>query len=269
MYTQQIRPAAVAGSFYPGAAPQLQKMLEVFLSTATPLALSPIYALIAPHAGYIYSGPIAAFGYKLLSQQPQPPRRIYLLGPAHRVWFQGVALGAYDAFNTPLGAAPVDRDAMDRLSAASPLFTQQSQSHTGEHCLEVQIPFLQTVLPDVPIVPMLFGDVDPLAVGQALNTQLEPGDLIVVSSDLSHYHNYNAACHLDKTFVEAVLQGDRAKTARGEACGQAPILALMTIAQAHAWQPHLLDYRNSGDTAGDKAHVVGYAAIAYTQAETG
>ena len=265
MHAQFTRPAAVAGAFYPGRAAQLQQMIQTYLDAATPPALTGVRAVIAPHAGYVYSGPIAAFSYRLLADQP-PPARIILLGPAHRVWFHGVALADYDAFQTPLGDMPVDRAALQQLSATSGLFQLLPAAHATEHCLEVQLPFLQTIYPPVPIVPLLFGEVSAAAVGEVLDGFVGPGDLLVISSDLSHYHPYDDAQRRDRSFVDAVLRDDSDAVARGEACGQAPILALMTIARRRGWQPHLLDYRNSGDTAGDRQQVVGYAAIAYTEA---
>lgn len=259
-----IRRPAVAGMFYPDDPALLRQTVEGFLAAAAPPPLADVRAVIAPHAGYVYSGPVAAFAYHLLAAQPVTPRRVYLLGPAHRAWFQGVALGDFDSFATPLGAAPVDREALARLMERDPWFQPLTQAHHGEHCLEVQLPFLQCVLPGVPIVPLLFGDVNPDVVGRAFDALLESGDLIVVSSDLSHYHSYADAARRDAAFIAAVLQGDQAAAAHGEACGQTPILAVMTLAAQRNWQPHLLDYRNSGDTAGDRRQVVGYAAIAYT-----
>ncbi len=264
MRTQLTRPAAVAGAFYPGRAAQLQQMIQTYLDAATPPALTGVRAVIAPHAGYVYSGPIAAFCYKLLADQP-PPARIILLGPAHRVWFHGVALADYDAFQTPLGELPVARAAMQQLKETSDLFQSLSSAHATEHCLEVQLPFLQTIYPPLPIVPLLCGEVSAAAVGEALDGFLEPDDLLIISSDLSHYHPYDDAQRRDRSFIDAVLRDDSVAVARGEACGQTPILALMTIARRRGWQPHLLDYRNSGDTAGDRQQVVGYAAIAYTE----
>lgn len=265
MRTQITRPAAVAGAFYPGRAAQLQQMIQTYLDAATPPALTGIRAVIAPHAGYVYSGPVAAFCYKLLAGQP-PPARIILLGPAHRVWFHGVALADHDAFQTPLGELPVARAALQQLGKASDLFQSLSSAHATEHCLEVQLPFLQTIYLPLPIVPLLFGEVNAAAVGENLDGFLEPDDLLVISSDLSHYHPYDDAQRRDRSFIDAVLRDDSDGVARGEACGQAPILALMTIARRRGWRPHLLDYRNSGDTAGDRQQVVGYAAIAYTEA---
>lgn len=262
-----IRRPSVAGMFYPDDPAILRQAVADFLTAATPPEpRTEVRAIIVPHAGYVYSGPVAAFAYRLLAELPVPPPRVYLMGPAHRAWFQGVALGDFDGFATPLGVIPVDVAAASRLIERDPWFQPLGQAHQGEHCLEVQLPFLQHLWAQVPIVPLLFGDVNPEVVAHVLDAMLEPADLIVVSSDLSHYHSYSDAARRDTTFIEAILQGDQIAVAHGEACGQAPILSVMALAARRGWHAHLLDYRNSGDTAGDRRQVVGYAAIAYTGA---
>ncbi len=261
-----IRPAAVAGMFYPEAPNVLRRAITDYMNEATPPALTNVRAVIAPHAGYVYSGPVAAYAYKLLAEQPTPPKRIYLMGPSHRVWFTGVALADYTAFSTPLGNHPLDVEKIESLAASGDPFAARNAPHAPEHCLEVHIPFLQVVFPDTPVIPMLFGDVDAAVVGRRLNEVLEPEDVIIVSSDLSHYHDNRTAHTLDRQFIDAVLEGDQRGAAHGEACGQAPAVALMTIAEKRGWRAHLLDYRTSGDVRGDTAQVVGYAAIAYVEA---
>lgn len=263
--TPQRRVPAVAGTFYPASPIKLRQMIETYFAEAAPPALSGVRAVIVPHAGYIYSGPIAASAYKLLAGLA-PPKRIYLLGPSHRVWFEGVAVGDYESLETPLGLVPVDQVAVQQLLEAARWFAPSEQAHRDEHCLEVQLPFLQTVYPETPVILLLFGEVNPDAVAAALLPLLQPDDLIVVSSDLSHYHSYDRARTLDGGLLAALEHGDLAAAAQGEACGQAPILTLMALAQARGWRPHVLDYRNSGDTAGDRHQVVGYAAVAYTEA---
>ena len=259
------RPPAVAGMFYPSDPDELRQMIQRFLDTADPPALAPVRGLIAPHAGYPYSGPVAGYAYKLLTQQSSPPERIFILGPSHRAWFPGVAAADVDAFRTPLGEHPVDRAFIQDLAASSELVSAISTPHEAEHCLEVQYPFIQTVCPDVPTVPMLFGEVDPRKVGELLNEQIDEDDLVLVSSDLSHYHNNRTAHSLDQELLDAILASDMTGVASGEACGEAPIRALMIIAQDRGWSPHLLDYRTSGDTTGNKSQVVGYSAVAYTE----
>lgn len=265
MKSEAIRPPAVAGTFYPGQPDKLRQDIQTYLDAATPPALEHVRAILAPHAGYMYSGGVAAFAYKLLAQQPAPPRRVYLMGPAHRVPFQGVAMTGYTAFRTPLGDYPLDTAQIARLAESGDLFNLQNMPHVPEHCLEVQVPFLQIVCPAALLTPLLFGQVNPIAVGKQLDALLEPDDLIVVSSDLSHFYSNETAHTLDHQFLDALLRGDPRGVAEGEACGQAPALALMTIAASRGWQPHLLDYRTSGDVTGGTQEVVGYAAVAYTE----
>ncbi len=266
MRSYPIREPAVAGAFYPARESQLLAMIVSYLEAAQPPRLANVRALISPHAGYIYSGPVAAYGYRLLMMQASIPRRIYLLGPAHRVWVRGVAAGTYAAFRTPLGDVRVDTAQLERLMEASALIQPLPVAHRDEHCLEVQLPFLQVVYDEEvpPIVPLLFGEVDPVAVAADLAPFIGANDLLIISSDLSHYYPYETAKALDTAFLQALLAGDRRGVAQGEACGQLPILTLMTLAEAGGWRPHLLDYRNSGDTAGDHRQVVGYASVAYT-----
>ena len=263
--TETIRPAAVAGMFYPDIPNVLRKAISGYLDAAGPPALARVRAVIAPHAGYVYSGPVAAFAYQALLNRTTPPKRIYVMGPSHRVWFTGVALADYAAFDTPLGTHPLDGAKIHALIDSGAPFAAHNVAHAQEHSLEVQFPFLRVTFPDVPVVPLLFGDVDPLDVGQKLDAILESDDVIVVSSDLSHFHDNRTAHTLDHQFLDAVLSGDRRGAARGEACGQAPALALMLLAQRHGWQPHLLDYRTSGDVTGDTQRVVGYASVGYEE----
>lgn len=261
----RVRPPAVAGAFYPASADRVRRMIEGYLADAPELDLPPPRAVVAPHAGYVYSGPTAGYAFKAVASLPHKKRTVYLLGPAHRAWFRGVALGAYSAFRTPLGDVPVATDRIEELVERSPLYAAAPEAHAEEHCLEVEVPFLQMTLPDFQLVPMLFGEVDPRAVGEELSEHLGADDFVVVSSDLSHFFDYQTAQRLDRGLLDAVLAGDEAGVLGGEACGRAPMVALMEIARRKGWTPHLLDYRNSGDTAGDKWRVVGYASIAYTE----
>ena len=261
----ETRPPAVAGMFYPADPQELRDTIDRYMDQATTESLTGVRAVIAPHAGYVYSGPVAAYAYKLLAQQAQQPERIFLLGPSHRSWFPSVAIADVDGFETPLGTQPVDRALAQQLAEDSELFSAITSPHEPEHCLEVQVPFIQTILPDTPIVPMLFGETDPVAVGEALNKVVTQRDVIIVSSDLSHYHNNQTAHKIDRRFLDALLEGDVDNVLGGEACGQAPILSLITMASASDWQPRLLDYRTSGDTTGNRQQVVGYAAVAYTE----
>jgi MEMO1 family protein len=260
-----IRPPAVAGTFYPADPGLLRSEIDAYIAAATTPDLGRVRAVVAPHAGYVYSGPVAGYAYRLLSAQQPRPERIIIMGPSHRSWFPGVALADVDGFATPLGTQPVDRAFVKALTGSQELFSAGNAPHTPEHCLEVQIPFIQAVFPDVPVVPMLFGETNPTAVGRVLDRMLEETDLIIVSSDLSHYHDNRSAHTIDRKFLDALLAGDRRGVLKGEACGQAPALALMTIAESRGWHPRLLDYRTSGDISGDTRQVVGYAAVAYTE----
>ncbi len=261
-----VRLPAVAGAFYPASAAALHATVARLVDAAPSFTLTHLRALIVPHAGYRYSGPIAATGFKQLQVLPPSCNVALLLGPAHRVWVDGVAVGSFDAMATPLGDVPVDRAIGTWLVARGRPFVRSDEAHRPEHSLEVELPFLQVVMPAVRVVPLLFGDTDPPAVARHLLDLLrsQPDLLLIVSSDLSHYFPYDEAVRRDQTLLEALLAGNIAALAGQQACGRAPILTLMTIAHQLGWQPHLLDYRNSGDTAGDKDAVVGYAAVAYT-----
>jgi AmmeMemoRadiSam system protein B len=264
-----VRSPAVAGMFYPGTRAALERAVDGYLAQAGERPLPNVRAVIAPHAGYIYSGLTAAYAYQAL--QPGLPAgrvTVYLLGPAHRAWFNGVSTGDFD-FQTPLGVVPTDREKVRELWALDTHYQALPGAHQGEHCLEVQVPFLQRIVPDLHLVPLLFGEVDASAVGRELAGRLrdEPDSRVVVSSDLSHFNDYDTACKMDQSFLEHVLAGHSAAVERERhgACGRIPIAALIEMAAGLEWTPHLLDYRNSGDTAGDKSRVVGYAAVAYTE----
>ncbi len=267
-----VRRPAVAGMFYPGNRRALAEAVDGYLAEARlpePNRLSNVRAVITPHAGYIYSGPTAGYAFRALrSSLPAGDMTVYLLGPAHRVWFNVVSTGDFDAFATPLGEAPVDKERLTALWTLRTHFQALPNTHQGEHSLEVQIPFLQRATEQFSLVPLLFGEVDARAVGGELTSVLatEPGARVVVSSDLSHFEPYEAAQQMDRALLQDVLAGDEraVESNRHGACGRAPIVALMEIATRLGWTPHLLDYRNSGDTAGDRGRVVGYAAIAYT-----
>ncbi len=262
--TMTIRPAAVAGMFYPGDRRSLALDIRRMLEAASPPSLRP-KALIVPHAGYVYSGPVAASAYALLAPLSEVIRRVVLLGPVHRVWVDGLALPAVDAFETPLGVVPLDEAAMARLLTL-PQVQVNEAAHAWEHSLEVHLPFLQTVLRDFRLVPLAVGGATPEQVAEALDT-LWGGDetLIVVSSDLSHYLPYDEARQSDQATARAIL-ALRTDLTGEQACGAHPINGLLLAARRHGLTPHLLDLRSSGDTAGDKSRVVGYGAFALVEA---
>ena len=263
-----VRPPAVAGAFYPANPAHLQAAVTSYLEAANlPQLPGQVRAVIAPHAGYIYSGPVAGYSFRALAPLPANAT-VYLMGPAHYVPVREVALGDFRAMETPLGHVSVNEARVRALAESSSCLAIQNEAHLPEHSLEVELPFLQTIAPaNFQVVPMLFGQADVECVARELLPTIahEPQTRIVVSSDLSHYHPYTTARRLDMAFIAAVLSGDLTAVLRGEACGRYPIATLMLIAAARGWTPHLLDYRNSGDTAGDKRRVVGYTAIAYTE----
>jgi MEMO1 family protein len=263
---QNIRPAAVAGLFYPGEASTLASNVRAMLDTARPAEFIP-KALIAPHAGYVYSGPIAASAYAALKDIAPRIRRVVLLGPTHRVAVRGLALPGADAFATPLGTVVIDTEAAQTI-ARLPQVTVSPQAHAQEHSLEVQLPFLQAVLPDFKLLPLAVGMATPQEVAEVLEL-LWGGDetLIVISSDLSHYLPYETAKRVDGASTQSILGLAQGLTHK-QACGATPINGLLLAARRHHLEPHLLDLRNSGDTAGSRDGVVGYASFAFTEGKT-
>lgn len=258
-----VRPPAVAGMFYAGDTAGLRRDVGQLLAAARPADLRP-KALIAPHAGYVYSGPIAASAYALLVPLRDRIRRVLLLGPVHRVWVRGLALPGVEVLRTPLGDVRVDDEAA-RAIAVLPQVETLPAAHAAEHSLEVQLPFLQSVLAQFSVVPLAVGGADAEQVAEVLELLWGgPETLIVVSSDLSHYHPYAEAQALDRDTVEAILDL-RGGLAGEQACGAHPINGLLLAARRAGMRAHLLDLRCSGDTAGDRGRVVGYAAIAFTE----
>ncbi len=255
-----IRYPAVAGSFYPESAEVLQKTVNQLLKSAPVKPCHP-KALIAPHAGYKYSGEIAAAAYNTLSDMANTIQKVVLLGPSHRVPLRGIALTDCDTFQTPLGDIPVDPDALDKIFTI-PSVTISGQAHAWEHSIEVHLPFLQQMLNAFSLVPLLVGEASPEDVCEVLTALWgEEETLIVVSTDLSHYHQYEKAQQLDYITTEAIehftthLNGN-------QACGCNPLNGLLLAAKQHGLHLTTLDLRNSGDTAGPKDHVVGYGAYA-------
>ncbi len=258
-----VRPPAVAGMFYPNNTQQLAHDVQQLLARASAFDLLA-KALIAPHAGYIYSGAIAATAYATLVPYAARIRRVVLLGPTHRIAVRGLALPGADAFDTPLGRVMLDAAAVSAI-ARLPQVTVSAQAHALEHSLEVQLPFLQSVLPDFTLLPLAVGMATAEEVAEVLET-LWGGEetLIVISSDLSHYLPYATAQRLDNETAQAILQL-RQPIAHDHACGGTPVSGLIIAAQQHHLTPHLLDLRNSGDTAGTRDQVVGYASFAFTE----
>jgi AmmeMemoRadiSam system protein B len=257
-----IRPAAVAGAFYPADSISLSAMVGAFLELA-PKQMEVIpKALIVPHAGYVYSGPIAASAYAQVLDASNKIKRVVLLGPSHRVAVDGLALPGADAFATPLGVVPIDMEAVNTLRHL-PQIKEIPAAHRMEHSLEVQLPFLQTVLRDFKLVPLAVGDATTDEVAEVLDL-LWGGEetLILISSDLSHYLPYKSACETDQMTANAIVELRRPINLH-EACGGIPVSGLIKAARDRGLQPRLLDLRNSGDTAGDKSRVVGYGAFGF------
>jgi len=261
-----IRPPAVAGTFYPGNAVKLATEIDAMLEDAErrnpPGDDEPLpKAVIVPHAGYIYSGPVAAGAFLRLRKGKGIIMRVVLLGPVHRVAVRGLALPAATAFETPLGTVPVDVDAA-KLLVGLPQVTVSAPAHALEHSLEVQLPFLQRVLGDFFLIPLAVGDARPEAVAEVLERLWGgPETLIVISSDLSHYLPYDTATRVDHQTVETMLDLHLLST-HEQACGATPVNGIIIAARRKGLIPKLIDLRNSGDTAGDKGRVVGYASIA-------
>ncbi|MCA6215708.1 AmmeMemoRadiSam system protein B [Ideonella sp. B7] len=264
MPTAAHRPAAVAGRFYPAAPARLRAELQGYLDEvpAPPPASQPPKLLVVPHAGTVYSGPVAAHAYALLRPWHDRIHRVVLLGPTHRVAVHGLAAPTVAAFDTPLGPVPLDRAALDGL-ADLPQVSFSDRAHAQEHALEVQLPFLQLVLDDFQLVPLAVGDAAPEAVAQVLERLWGDDEtLIVISSDLSHYLPYDQARAVDAHTVDRLLHR-LPELDPQEACGAMPLNGALLCARRHHLAPRLLDLRNSGDTAGDRSRVVGYAALAF------
>jgi len=271
MTRRSARLPAVAGTFYPAGQEALRDAVKGYLDTAAQRAgapgaerLAPVgappKAIIAPHAGYVYSGPIAASAYSLLSPIREIVRRVVLLGPSHRAYVQGLAASSADVFVTPLGEVPIDRQAVDR-SLELPQVSLLDEAHSREHSLEVQIPFLQLTLREFSLVPFSVGEATTDEVCEVLEL-LWNGDetLIVISSDLSHYYDYETARRLDAATSQAI-EALRPEALDSEsACGRVPVRGLLRAARQRGLSARTVDLRNSGDTAGPRDQVVGYGS---------
>jgi AmmeMemoRadiSam system protein B len=251
--------------FYPADPRQLEYEVQKFLAAAHPNTLHT-KALVVPHAGYIYSGAIAASAYVTLKSIAPRIKRVVLLGPTHRVAINGLALPDTEAFDTPLGRIHLDKDAM-RAVAGLPQVIISGEAHEQEHSLEVQLPFLQRVLGEFSLLPLAVGMASAEEVAEVLDA-VWGGDetLIVISSDLSHYLPYDKAQLIDNNTVQQIIKL-QLPIHHDQACGGTPISGLIIAARKHHLRPQLLDLRNSGDTAGSRDRVVGYAAIAFIEEE--
>jgi len=260
MRQKRLRRPAVSGLFYPAAAGELAQSVRAFLDAAPPAQGAPPRAVIAPHAGYVYSGPIAGSAFARLAPLRGQIRRVVLIGPSHQVAFHGLAVPSADAFATPLGEVPVDRAAVQRLLALRQV-VERDDAHAHEHSLEVQLPFLQEVLGEFALVPLAAGDASAEEVAEVLELLFdEPGTLVVVSTDLSHYHDYATARRMDAATSRAI-EALRPEALDWEsACGRVGVRGLLVLARRRGLSLRTLDLRNSGDTAGPRDQVVGYGA---------
>jgi MEMO1 family protein len=257
------RQPAVAGLFYPADPNTLRREVQSLMAGAAAHAIPDVKALVAPHAGYQYSGPVAASAYAQLAPIAARIRRVILFGPAHRVYFRGIAYPDAERLLTPLGAVALDRQALVGL-ADLPEVHALDRAFTGEHCLEVQLPFLQSLLPDFRVVPLLVGDTTPEAAAEVMGRLWGgPETLILVSSDLSHYLDYETARRADLRTTHAIERLDPESLDHHAACGCTPLCGLLLQARRLGLSERTLDLRNSGDTAGPRDQVVGYGAYAF------
>ncbi len=247
-----IRQPAVAGMFYPPDGDILQLTIKEYLyNVAEPASCESLRAIIVPHAGYMYSGQVAAHGYKVLSKHKK--KKVILIGPAHTVYFDDIVTDDNEYWETPLGQVKILKST----------FLESSAAHKGEHSLEVQVPFLQSVLDEFELLPLIAGKCDPLSVSKDIIDIYDDETVIVISSDLSHFKEYDDAVDTDTVTNMAIEQLDiKGMEGKGDACGKAPILIMMHIAKQFGWRCKLLEYKNSGDVTGDHSRVVGYSSFA-------
>jgi MEMO1 family protein len=256
-----IRPPAVAGAFYPSDPVRLRREVSALLAAASSSAAPK--AVIAPHAGYAYSGRVAAEAFAALRADPKKISRVVLIGPAHYVRFRGIAVPTFQDFATPLGLVPLDEEAVKAIADLDLVVTANAP-HGPEHALEVELPFLQLILPSFRLAPLLVGDAPPRAVADALRRLWGGGEtLIVVSSDLSHYLDYDRANRLDLETAAAIERGDWATLAPSRACGHLAIAGLLQECERVGLSARRLRLCNSGDATGSRDRVVGYGAWAF------
>ncbi len=261
-----IRYPAVAGQFYPAQAQQLAGDIHGYIDAAHPAeGGGACRGLIVPHAGYMYSGPVAAEGYALLSHLNQDVAYdVIILAPSHHVYFQGAALPEADVFRTPLGDVAVAKTA-ELLAASTSVFVS-GQAHALEHAIEVQLPFLQVALKNFSIIPLVLGEVDCARLAREIVALNLPHYLVIASSDLSHYDPYDVAVEHDHATINLIMKGKGDQLTGDDACGFMAVRTLLSVAHLAGWNARPLSYENSGDTAGDKTAVVGYAAISFQEA---
>ena len=273
-HAKNIRPPAVASMFYPGGTAELRNAVQKYLSNAgveenvsqlKKEEIAQLRTLIVPHAGYIYSGKIAACAYQLLQENQNQFKRVLLLGPAHRVWLQGAAFPETDAFETPLGEITLDKELIEKMLEEFSWISVSDEAHSEEHCLEVQLPFLQETLGDFELLPLVVGETKTEHITEIIQQFSEDTEtLIVISTDLSHFHDYQTAREIDERTANAIELLEQNRISTEDACGAYPLRGALLAASQNHWNVHRLGLCNSGDTAGDRARVVGYGAWAMT-----
>lgn len=262
----KIRQPAVSGRFYPEDGEELSHTIKNLFQDNPTEGPCP-KALIAPHAGYIYSGPVAASIYQLLKQKKDVITRVILLGPSHYTYVNGLALSSADVFKTPLGDITIDKESIEKISHL-PQVEIQDSAHQNEHSLEVHLPFLQMSLTSFKLLPLTIGNAADDEIVEVLEILCGGEEtLIVVSSDLSHFHDYENANAIDRKTSEHILNLEQDQLEREMACGRIPIRGLLKFAKQLSLSPKLIDLRNSGDTAGSKDRVVGYGAFAFHESK--
>ena len=270
---KNIRPPAVASMFYPGGTAELRKSVHKYLSNAGTEEdpklkkgeTAELRTLIVPHAGYIYSGKIAACAYQLLLENQKRFKHVLLLGPAHRVWLEGAAFPEADAFETPLGEIALDKELKEKILAEFSWISVSDRAHAEEHCLEVQLPFLQETLGEFKLLPLVVGDAKTELLATLIQQFSEDTEtLIVISTDLSHFHDYQTARDIDGRTANAIELLEQNRISTEDACGAYPLRGALLAASQNQWNVHRLGLCNSGDTSGDRGRVVGYGAWAMT-----
>ncbi len=251
-----LRKAAVTGAFYPGDKEELKAMIDEFLKKADDVKIEgkgKVRAILVPHAGYVYSGQIAAHAYKIVQGLDKKAgiKKVIILGPSHTTYITDPVTDSNHEWETPLGTISIfDND-----------FPESSEAHMEEHCLEVQVPFLQTVFDKFEILPLVVGDAEEKEVAKQIKPLLDDDTLLVISTDLSHFHEYDEAKEMDLKTVKAIEELDSENI--GEACGKVPIKTVIELAKQEKWKVKRLAYENSGDVSGDKSRVVGYTSFVF------
>jgi MEMO1 family protein len=256
-----VRPPAVAGSFYPRGKNELKAIVESLLAEPKSSDQGRLLGVIAPHAGYMYSGPVASSAFAEVAAAEHSYARVVLIGPPHYVSVSGIAASSAKAFGTPLGDVPIDTDAIGYLVDHG-LVSTDDRAHAPEHSVEVELPFLQTVLGDFILIPLLVGDASPQDVAAVIGAIMDGRTLLVVSTDLSHYLDDTSARARDRATADAIERLDYTTLGPYDACGFSALNGALCAAQERGWTVTRLDLRNSGDTSGDRSRVVGYGAWA-------